>query len=272
MFSCLKLSFFLCLFSISAYAQVSHSVSENFASLEMLQPSHPAGTAVKLNFRLTRRSSKAPIVPAKMQVHHEEYLHIVIYDEVFKVFGHVHGKHLGNGLWTTQEKVALSKNGKYRISAEGLFDCRIDDILQQDECSQELEVGFRAASHFSVVQGEAPNTPIDRPNIGVSQSGSLTGYFQGDVIRVEGIPWNIEVEKWLGAYVHLWYVSKETELVAQHTHGDTKPTRHGTVALPFHAPHRLKPGNYRVWAQFKVQGQIHTFFYDIGVRHPGDHD
>lgn len=189
---------------------------------------------------------------------HEKKVHVFIFDAALKEYHHVHPQWT-NGHWEVEAE--LSKNGKYRIWAQGMI--------------KKGEVEFYADEGIKVVEGLPQNEPAPLGDVRTGRDGVSVATLDNTILnagQMEMPYLNIsrsngtkpELTPYLGALAHVLAVSKDGETIV-HVH----PMDHGGHSTPNKLMLHMqfpKAGEYRLWAQFQDAGVIKTVELSVVVK------
>ncbi len=194
----------------------------------------PAGPGeVRVAFRILGPDG-APV--RTYDVAHEKRMHLVLVRRDLAIFRHVHPELADDGTWSVTAD--LPAPGTYRAYA----DFTIDGV--QRTLGGDVQVpGAFAPRPLPAASAEARS---DRgAEVRLHRDGDRLSF---DVLR-DGESVAAELEDHLGAKGHL-VALRVSDLAYLHTHADDD-------ALAFDAGFPT-PGAYRVWVEFRLDGQVHT--------------
>lgn len=205
-------------------------------------------------FRLQFTSSSGRVIqPHELAITHTQPLHVMLVDPTLEDYHHIHPEPLGaSGQWGFAFTPARS--GTYRMFAEFVPARTRQKIIIMEG----FEVQPAAAEHQAVpVQppGAFPAELLASPAVLSSRvENSLTLRFAGDV----------ELQPVMGALGHM--VAFDERLTGfAHLHPKyTGRETGGNPELSF-AFNTDRPGNYRLWAQVKIDGKERFYPFDLVV-------
>jgi hypothetical protein len=197
-----------------------------------------------------------PQKPVKLELSHEQKIHLIIVNEDLSYFNHIHPLETVAGYTV---KTTFPASGKFYLFA----DYKPEGSPQ---VVSKLEVN---------VPGTAPSPAIYREEKLTGNSGAYSialiadeftnGHMMIDgVLKKDGAEINpATIDDFLGAKAHVVLISAEDKSYI-HAHPEVE---NGRYKLHASFP---KPGIYRGWIQFQVEGKVHTTDYVINVV-PGQH-
>ncbi|UFP93185.1 hypothetical protein [Gloeobacter morelensis] len=213
---------------------------------------------------------------------HEKLLHLIVVDSDLGYYNHVHPTYLGSGRF----EIALDfpRSGKYVVFA---------DFTPKGGAPQVQAQELR-------VSGATPPPPTTlKPDLNLTKSREdLTATLLWDAGAVrpgrevtvafalkdsEGKP-AADLQPYLGAMGHLVVLKQSKTLQAAsylHAHPDSAPAEQSEAAMAAaHAGHNAsksapgvvsfattfpEPGLYKLWGEFKRNGQVHTFDFVVAI-------
>ena len=208
----------------------------------------PRGERTELRFQIVG-SDGQPV--RDYEVEHEKRMHLIVARRDMTGFQHLHPELERDGTWSVP--VTIPESGSYRVFAD----------FKRDGKNQTLATDLRVA-------GDAADQPLPPPsNTATTDDGyevelaaepsraGADGALEFSVKR-DGKP--VEVEPYLGAGGHL-VALRERDLAYLHTHpaGHAPEGEHGEGAAPVEFETKFPTaGNYRLFLQFKHDGEVHT--------------
>ena len=186
------------------------------------------------------------------EVEHEKRMHLIVVRDDLTGFQHLHPRMSADGTWATP--VTLTEPGSYRVFADFKHDGRNQTLAQT-----------------VTVEGAPELLPLPAPASRATTSDGYTVELAGssragrpatlsfDVAR-DGE--DVELQDYLGAKGHL-VALREGDLAYLHTHPAGRSGDHGDehggsgASVPFETEFPSE-GRYRLFFQFKHDGQVHT--------------
>ena len=180
-------------------------------------------------------------------------LHLYLVNDDLTVFRHLHPTRDADGTWTAPFDVPDA--GGYRV---------VTEFVAVDEGGNGDHVVL--GRPLALPAGDPGDTAAEDEGVSVSVSEAPTTGPNGElrlVVRdAEGRP--VELGTYLGAYAHVTGFHRETgAMVHLHPLAAPEVTEAGSE-LTFHAEIR-DPGDYRLFAQVRVDGFLHTVPVELTV-------
>jgi hypothetical protein len=234
------------------------TVDQSGLRVELDQTELPRGKESELSFRVLGEDGEAI---TEFEVEHEREMHLILARRDLTGFQHLHPEMADDGTWSTQ--VELPDAGAYRVFAdfnhdgESLTlgsDLAVDGEADYNELPVQTTKAKTSSGYEVAVEGEAATA---------GQESELA--FK---VAHDGEP--VKVEPYLGADGHLVALregdlaflhvhpiggGEETEEAAHGEHGDTASSAAGGIRFMTEFP---SEGRYRLFLQFKHQGEVHT--------------
>ena len=225
------------------------TIADGGLRLELDQAQLPLGVESELSFRI-RSADDQPV--SDFEVEHDKRMHLIVVRRDLTGFQHLHPTMSEDGTWST--KVNLSQAGSYRVFA---------DFNHQDE-NETLGADL------------AVDGPADYQELPAQQAGTKTssGYevdLEGEAGRAEEeneLTFSVtrdgravQVEPYLGADGHL-VALREGDLAFLHVHPSGNGAHGGDETAADPAVRFMtefpSEGRFRLFLQFKHQGDVHT--------------
>ena len=213
------------------------AVADDGLRLEILTPELRRDRPETLRFRIVDDEDR---VVRDFDVEHEKRMHLILARRDLTGFQHLHPRQDADGTWTTP--VEIPDAGSYRVFA---------DFSYGDE-PQTLAADVRVDGMADLVPLPAP-APTATTGDGYTVALESTSAHPGEeaelafTITKDGKP--VETEPYLGAGGHL-VALREGDMAFLHVH----PTGDG---VEFGATFPSE-GSYRLFLQFKHDGEVHT--------------
>lgn len=242
----------LTVFSMKALAHGDEEIGRVALEPTSAVVSQISAGAVNYEFDLIDTKTKKDVLPQDLQIVHENLIHLFIFDTSLNEYFHLHPQYL-NGKW--HATVQMNRNGSYKVFAQG-------QLTDGEE--------FTANNDFNLVGGQ-PAFALP-PQLGDNTSGMQGGY----KLELVGTPHAqsmsmltlnfkdsagkiIDVENYLGAKAHIIATPSDADALI-HVH----PMEHGGLMMI----HIVFPsaGEYRLWVQAKINGQVLTWPLSVNVK------
>lgn len=183
-----------------------------------------------------------------LEVNHEKLMHLIVISEDLEVFQHLHPEKVSEGVFKTSADLE-----------EGMYQAFVDikpgklkyvnephPVMAGEHAGhEEGHVHLESESSWTKEQGGFGVT-LDVDNFSVKENVVLS-------FEIEGA----EPENYLGALGHVVVVDEGLdEFIHVHPREGTQPV--------FEA-HFSKPGMYKLWAEFKLNGEVYAFPYVLEI-------
>lgn len=192
---------------------------------------------------------------AKLDIVHEKKIHMLIVDEELTWFDHVHPEEQADGSHNVEINVPHA--GKYYSFA---------DFKVQGAAGSVNKQVFEVEGNNQQIADTTQNkwiSNVDGYTVTlINGSDFQTNRPQHIGIRIEKDGNSItseDIEPYLGAIAHVVIIGKNDKVML-HVHPEAN--KH----VPIHGETRFeKPGIYRMWVQFQLDGKVHTADFTVGV-------
>jgi len=215
------------------------------------------GEEVTVTMEIATKGGRA-IKPTELAVTHTELMHVLVIDETREDYHHIHPEPIGHtGTW--QFSFTPRRAANYRIFAE-VVPSRTQQIViaagtlnvageetGHDKAPAGLPEGWRASLEVS------PTAPVV----------NTEAHLRLSLAREDG--GRAILEPVMAAYAHLVAFDPELRGFA-HLHPKYTGNEKGDAPELDFVLNTHIPGNYRIWAQVKVDGTERFIPFDIGVR------
>ena len=218
------------------------AVSENGLTLDLARSTAPANKQFRLAFRILGKDGRAV---HDYDVEHTKRMHLIVVRRDLTGFQHLHPTLSADGTWTTM--LTLPQAGAYRVFA----DFSVND--QPTTLADDLQVDGNVSSRLLPAPAKSAATDGFRVRLDGSVRADQESLLTFTVTR-DGNP--VSLQDYLGAKGHL-VALREGDLAFLHVHPDKNSLRF-EATFP-------NPGNYRLFLQFKVAGQVHTAAFTLEV-------
>jgi hypothetical protein len=210
-----------------------------------------AGRETALRFRIAGSDGQAV---RDFAVEHEKRMHLIVVRRDLSGFQHLHPQLDQTGTWATP--LTIPEAGSYRIFAD--FKRGDSNQTLAADLAVDGPVDWQALPPAADVAHTAGGYEVQMEGAGSQAGGEAELRF---TVRRDGQ--EVEVEPYLGAGGHL-VALREGDLAYLHVH----PTggEAGPVAFATEFP---SEGRYRLFLQFKHQGQVHTAAFTREVTNGG---
>ena len=225
------------------------TVADGELRLELDRSQLPQGAASEFSFRI-RSADDRPV--SDFEVEHDKRMHLIVVRRDLTGFQHLHPTMSEDGTWSI--RVNLPQAGSYRVFADFNHqgenetlgaDLAVDGPADYQELSDEQARTETSSGYEVDLEGEAGRAGEENElTFNVTRDGKA-----------------VQVEPYLGADGHL-VALREGDLAFLHVH----PSGHGTnggdetardPAIRFMTEFPSE-GRYRLFLQFKHQGEVHT--------------
>jgi hypothetical protein len=217
------------------------AVSAQGTTLELSETEFLRGREGEFRFRIMNASGE----PVKQfETEHEKRMHLIIVRRDLTGFQHLHPELDTGGTWHTTLRIPDA--GSYRVFADFKHDgeaqtlaadLAVDGSVDWQDLPSESDIA-RTTDGYEVVMDSADS---------VGRESDL-----GFSISRDGMA--VAVEEYLGAGGHL-VALREGDLAYLHVHPDEHPGGTEPIAFSTEFP---SEGRYRLFLQFKHEGQVHT--------------
>lgn len=177
---------------------------------------------------------------------HERRMHLIVIRRDFASFQHLHPRQLGDGSW--EAEADMSEGGIYRAFAD----------FSTAGTSLTLGADLFVAGRFNPQPLPAPAIEADAGDgyeVAIESNTPISGGTTAVAFSVtrDGRPLD-SVEPYLGADGHL-VALREHDQAFLHTHPEGEPGGPGPIEFGVEYP---SAGRYRLFVQFKHQGEVRT--------------
>lgn len=184
-------------------------------------------------------------------VNHEREMHFIVVRDDLRYFYHLHPERDSDGTWRTD--VLPQKPGTYWMYA---------DFIEKDRTPHTLRFEHTYAGE-SGDYGVVPSTEQVKTVMGYTVTLNTVQSADGvqlhyDVRDAENKP--VAFENYLGAKGHAILVSKSGDFI--HAHPFTDYAGYMETDQPVFMTHGLKDPFYRIFTQFKINGQVILAVFD----------
>ncbi|WP_404348975.1 hypothetical protein [Sutcliffiella horikoshii] len=184
----------------------------------------------------------------ELEVSHEKLMHLIVISEDLEVFKHLHPEKVSDGVFTANADL---EEGMY----QAFVDIKPSELEYVNEAHpvmvgehgghEDEHVHLEPETEWTKEQGDYSVT-LDVNNFSVKENVVLS-------FEIEGA----EPEDYLGALGHVVVVDEGLdEFIHVHPREGEKPV--------FEA-HFSKPGMYKLWAEFKLDGKVYAFPYVLEI-------
>ena len=212
-----------------------------------LSPGEPG----QLRFQIVEDGGQAV---RDFEVEHEKRMHLIVVRDDLTGFQHLHPRMSADGTWTTP--VTLAQPGSYRVFADFKHDGRNQTLAQTVSVKGIADEVPLPAPAARAVTSDGYRVDLAGP----SRAGSPATLS----FRVTRGGEEVALQDYLGAKGHL-VALREGDLAYLHTHpaqgGGEHGSGHGEATLDGAVPFETEfpsEGRYRLFFQFKHDGQVHT--------------
>ncbi|GIF09424.1 hypothetical protein [Actinoplanes siamensis] len=222
------------------------SLSSDGLTLRPATTTFEAGRKQRLSFTIDATGG-APVT--SYAIVHDKPLHLIVVRRDLTSFQHLHPEMAADGTWSID--LTLGRPGVYRMIAD------FTALAGGRQIATTLGTDLTVAGEYQPDRLPAPSNEAVVHNFTVAYEGApSTQSVQPLLITVAGGA----VEPYLGAYGHL-VVLRQGDVAYLHVHPEQKLVD-GKVKFWVTAP---SPGEYRMFFDFQVAGQVHTAEWTLTV-------
>jgi len=221
------------------------TVSESGLALELGQQELAAGQRSQLSFQIDGEDGQ-PVT--EFEIEHTKPMHLIIARRDLTGFQHLHPRMSEDGTWSTP--VRLDEPGAYRVFADFNHD------------GQDLTLGSDlmvdgSADYRELPAPETLATTDSGYDVSLDAAAPRAGEESELAFQVEHAGQPVDVQPYLGADGHL-VALREGDLAFLHVHPvEGEHASEGGAGTRFMTEFPTA-GRYRLFLQFKAQGQVHT--------------
>lgn len=227
------------------------SADSDGLTLELDRGELPRGVATPLSFRV-RDSAGLPV--RDFEVEHDKRMHLIVVRRDLSGFQHLHPTMSAAGTWSTE--VTLPAAGSYRVYADFKRDGRNETLAQDVNVGGPFDpIALPAIAPTATTTG-GYEVAIDAGTPAAGRESELA-------FRVTRGGQLVTVEPYLGARGHL-VALRSTDLAYLHVH----PMEGDGATISF-ATDFATAGRYRLFLQFKHEGQVRTAPFTVAVAQGG---
>jgi hypothetical protein len=228
------------------------SVADGGLALELAPTELPRGDATELAFQVVGPGGEAL---TDFDVEHDRRMHLIVVRRDLTGFQHLHPDMAADGTWGTS--IALPDAGAYRVFADFTHDG------ENTTLGADLMVDG-AADYASLPRESATATSDGGYSVRLDSGVPVAGNPSELAFTVERDGEPVEVEPYLGADGHL-VALREGDLGFLHVH----PLEGGELGEPIRFETEFPTeGRYRLFLQFKHDGEVHTAAFTREVSGP----
>jgi hypothetical protein len=219
------------------------AVSSGGMTLELDETETERGRREQLRFRIVDENGEAL---RDFEVEHEKKMHLIVARRDLSSFQHLHPTLAEDGTWSTP--LRLDEAGSYRVFADFKRDGTNETLAADLAVDGPVDWQEIPAATSTAKTAGGYSVHVDSPEASTGEEAELS--FS---ITRGGKP--VEVEQYLGAGGHL-VALREADLAYLHVH-PTEGAGHGDREVAF-ATEFPSAGRYRLFLQFKHEGQVRT--------------
>ncbi|ADI04931.1 hypothetical protein SBI_01810 [Streptomyces bingchenggensis BCW-1] len=228
-------------------------ISEGGYTLDLKTPRLQPGKRAELRFAIVREATGRPLTAYDRE--HDKELHLIVASRDLATFRHLHPTRAADGTWSTS--AALPETGPYRVFA---------DFTPKDGEGLTLGTDLAVPGAYEPTKLPASDTTARVDGYQVELAGGLTPGKSSELmltVTKDGKPVR-DLQTYLGAYGHL-VALRSGDLAYLHVHpggepGDGRTEPGPEISFMATAP---SPGAYRLFLDFKHQGQVHTAAFTV---------
>lgn len=220
--------------------------------------------------QLTVRQPGSSVTVSDFVEVHERRFHLFLISQDLEHYAHVHPEQRADGAWVVD--VTVPQAGYYNVYSDFLPRGGTPQVVVRSVMTDGFP-GTVASSSARLVPDRSLRRSVDSMTVSLDlEPGGLVAgreqkftYFIREAIT--GAP-ATDLEPYLGAWGHSLVISEDTmHVVHAHPVEEVQEGGHpegGGPALTFKAM-LPKPGNYRIWTQFKRGGKVSTAVFTVRV-------
>ncbi|MES4902195.1 MULTISPECIES: hypothetical protein [unclassified Streptomyces] len=228
-------------------------ISEGGYALDLKTPRLRAGKGADLRFAIVREDTGRPLTAYDRE--HDKELHLIVASRDLATFRHLHPTRAADGTWSTS--VDLPEAGPYRVFA---------DFTPKSGEGLTLGADLAVSGAYESAKLPARSTTARVDGYQVELAGGLTPGKGSELtltVTKNGKPVR-DLQPYLGAYGHL-VALRAGDLGYLHVHpggepGDGRTEPGPRISFTATAP---SPGAYRLFLDFKHQGEVHTAAFTV---------
>lgn len=228
------------------------AVAEGGLQIKLGQAELTRGKESKLTFQIVGEDGSAV---TDFEVEHVRKMHLIVVRRDLTGFQHLHPKMADDGTWSTQ--IELPAAGSYRVFAD--FNHSGDTVTLGSDLAVDGDADYEALQ----VQKTETETSTGGYAVGVEGEAATAGEESELTFNVVRDGELVDVEPYLGADGHL-VALREGDLAFLHVH-PIGSASDGDTGIRFRTEFPSE-GRYRLFLQFKDQGEVHTaeFTREVG--------
>lgn len=221
------------------------------------EPAEPrAGQAVALKIVVRNRESQKPVT--EFDVMHERLIHFVIVSDSLSFFRHEHPERGADAFTLT---FTFPAAGTYALFADTAPKNAGQQILRQT-----IRVSGAKTLPAEKLLLTAPRTDVDGFTVSLKEGGNTLPVGRSVPlqfsIRDKQSGKSPAIQPWLGAPAHLILIHQDTETFV-HSHPEETAQPSADISFQARLP---KPGLYKAWLQFQVDGVVHTASFVVQAK------
>lgn len=236
---------------------MSSQISDEFTwEIKQLTP-YKQGKPSKLEFKITDKESKVPV--RNFEPVHEKIAHLIIVSRDLKHFEHLHPDITGPGTMAVQAD--FDRPGEYIFYMQFSTPDEGEKTIRQT-----LAVGKGMIPAAVLVPDAEQAKNVDGYDFKLTQVPDKSGEMAMPTVAITKNGKQVtNIKKFLGAAGHGVIVSEDTNsFLHVHPQGDENADSYASPVM-FHTT-VPKAGNYKMWAQFEIDGKVRTADFSFKVK------
>jgi hypothetical protein len=235
--------------SMEEQMRAGNQLSADYSSTLTTATPPEANKPTTLTLSLTDKSGGLPI--RNLQQVHEKILHLIVVSKDLSVFQHLHPELVGPGKLEVQ--TTLPQEGEYILYSQFSTPEKGEQTVRNS-----LQVGKASSQDARLVPDADKVKSSNGYTFKLTDHPEKAGEMAMPTVAIEknGKPVDT-IENYLGAGGHAVIISEDGDSFL-HVHPMTE-SKDGKYKSPI-AFHTMipKPGNYKLWTQFQVDGKVQT--------------
>lgn len=209
-----------------------------------------AGEPIQLTFAIKDKDQNV-----QLEISHEMKIHLMVVNEDLTLFRHLHPEEQADGTYMTTE--TFPHGGKYLLFTDFKPSGAAQIVNRQEiEVQGSHVAGNQKPSDVWISEVNGYTLILENGNdFKINRTQSLEISVEKDTEKLQ----ENDLQLYLGASAHIVMISEaDKELLHIHPVSDDRFSIYSETYIE-------KPGIYRMWVQFKIEGQLHTADFTVNV-------